>query len=490
MWRCIRRSLRVTKPRKKQTQYDQELLNWRKEMKATIDKYRNEFWELQTQVENDRITEFNQKELERLEHEATRKRHTALKLSKYAREMIEFKEEKKKKRDSKRMILAQDWAQKNQSRTLLINTLNLDSETWINKDNLDEKVKDRLFVPENIDYTDYYSKLRQESYLSLEGLPKSSYDHFNNRKETQFRNAFLSTLYSDIKSFIKDLTFSAEQKLFEDYEATKFYLMDNPQELKEVQQKYKLILASARAKESKDLNMFLQKSHKQLSTLANLVSRWNSYVDVLKMDDHEVMLYAAEEQMKSGELPEMFGEQEEAFEGDMQEPNPEFSEELPEEAINRENFAEEMEAKESFSGQLDVQKLFEESEGGASELDIYSGVSFEKETTPLEAKTALDQVLAEMNAEVSRPEDLYEINKVPGVEFNQEKEGVYNPAISLETFKQKTLSIDDQDLNLQSRWKKAEILRLIDKLNSIPVQEPHMLLKIFNHHRYDPPVFN
>jgi hypothetical protein len=56
--------------------------------------------------------------------------------------------------------------------------------------------------------------------------------------------------------------------------------------------------------------------------------------------------------------------------------------------------------------------------------------------------------------------------------------------------KERISSLNDKDISLHDRWRKDEIIKLIDRLNSYKIEEPQLLIKIFKHHRYDPVRFS
>ena len=68
----------------------------------------------------------------------------------------------------------QEWSEK-------IVRLNKDSQHWITKQNFEEKVVEELFIPEAINYSDYYAKLRLKAFYADLGEIESKLDVFNNR---------------------------------------------------------------------------------------------------------------------------------------------------------------------------------------------------------------------------------------------------------------------------------------------------------------------
>jgi len=136
-----------------------------------------------------------------------------------------------------------------------------------------------------------------------------------------------------------------------------------------------------------------------------------------------------------------------------------------------------------------------------SDADMYSDVVSDKKVEPTgaEIKQTLDQLLEELNREFANSEEMFKNdNEIPETKYFKDIQdlpenqhmNVFNPTFSLLHFEERISKIDDNQLDLQSKWRKRECLNLIEMLNNTTVQDPHILLRVFNHHQYDPPTFD
>lgn len=387
-------------------------------------------------------------------------------------------------------------AGENEKKSIYIEALNLDSKKWITKDNLQETIREQLIVPHNLDFTEYYQRLREQSYHADAGLIGSNYDYFNNRAETKDRNKLVHPFYVEIKSCIKHLTYSPEIQLQEEYEGLKSRLYNYPDKIQLIRQKYLKIFKASRALDSKP-DVYLARAHKQLGLLLKLLGYWDKYITLVKMDDTQISSYAASLDGSNRELEDKFLEEDEGWDNDMKDPNPETSDYFDMEKTTAEEFLENLKSKEA---PVEVKfNKFEETDNLGTDADMY-GDSFGKSVEPaaVESKATLDQLLDELNRDFSVSDLFDKSQDIPDAKtFKKDESGEvypeiprsFNPAISLTSLQEKLSKINEVDLDMQARWKRSECLSMIESLNNLRIQEPHMLLKIFDHNQYDPPTF-
>ena len=111
---------------------------------------------------------------------------------------------------------------------------------------------------------------------------------------------------------------------------------------------------------------------------------------------------------------------------------------------------------------------------------------------PIKNEKLIDNVIDELLKEMNKSEELFKSKETISSAdiYEKAKQEDYSPIASLITIREKVESIDDKSLDLQNKARKYDILDLIEKLENTKVDEPHMLLKVYLHHRYEPPVFS
>ncbi|CAG9310550.1 unnamed protein product [Blepharisma stoltei] len=502
MLRVLIRHHRVVKPRREPTVFDLEFHKWKEDMKQCIDKYRREFWEIQTQVENEWIEHFNERWTIKRIKQDIHWRESVIKISKNTKKLLDYRAEKERQRQSHQKMLDEIEANENARKSLYISALNYESQFWITKENMDERIREQLIVPHNLDFTEYYTRLRYHSLQMDDGISASKFDNFNNREETFKRNQLLHPFYVELKSCIKHLTYTPEHQLQQDYEGMKSRLYTQPEKIKLLREKYIQIVKASRALDQMD-DIFLIRTHKQLGLLKKMLGFWDQYISIVKLDEIQMMSYVASLDGSNQEIEEkVFEEEINDFEEDMKPPNPESSDYFEAQNTPKEQILEIMQAKEELKKpEWQMDELIEGDQKG-TDIDMYGEEASFKNVEPNESKQTLDQLLRELNQEMSANELFNMGQEIPDLKTYQEHDElaikanqpiapkIFNPSISLLGLHERISKINEYKLDLQGRWRKSECLGLIESINNTHIQEPHMLLKVFSHLQYDPPKFD
>jgi hypothetical protein len=327
MFKAVLRNFRLTK-RRKNLDNLKEQVEWRKALDESRRKHHLEFWEIQTEVENEWLTSYNKALMKKYYRRQTKHRDSVIKISQRTQELIDERAEKiKQKENLRKSIESENWKDVLRKKELM-DILNIESKKWITLDNYKERVTETLIIPENLDHSSYYTHLRDLSVIAgLEKIVPSAED-FNNRDETNAKNSLLVPAFSDVRSYIKRISYSPLQPLVEDYHASKSRLYNYPSKIEKIKQAYQNVLESWKAKESM-VSIFLDRMMQQTDLLVLLVESWNRYIQIAKLDDAEVRLGLDN---IINDLPERIffdidKSDDQGFHGnqDFQEPNPETS---------------------------------------------------------------------------------------------------------------------------------------------------------------------
>lgn len=495
-----RRFATRVKARRALTPYQQELIQWRKLYKQTVDSYRQDFWEMQTRVENEWIENYNRSLIRRNTKFQQRRKESVINIATHTTKLQQNKLIQHQARQAKLYRQQLQAAEKERQNTELLHKLNAESDQWLTAETIDEKLKEDLILPHSLDYTDYYRKLKEDLSIHRLGLPYGKRDLYNNRPETRYRNMLMHPHYLNMKAAIKKLTFTPAHELEQDFEAAKKYLIDNPEAIKALREKYLKLWQTIKASD-RETDKFLVNTHKQLRLLESLVSSWDNYIKVAKLNDNMIALMT-EDQLVQGGLAELPKEEnlEEEWDDDMKGANIETSDYFEEEKVPKDEFLEIMRMKEESKPNIDFSSVFAETDettGMGSDIDLYTGeniatITMDSDTKMAEAVQSIEQLLDSIQREYGEHdffENLEELPKGFKEDYLALEKGD-NRLFVLVGLRERINSLNDKDISLQDRWRKDEIIKLIDRLNSYKIEEPQLLTKIFKHHRYDPVRFS
>lgn len=486
MLRILFRSHRLTKKRIL-TAYQGEVRQWKADFKASIAKHREDFWEFQTGVENDWINNYNKALMKKHHKRSCSNREAVINISKNTTYLQKLREENSRKKESNLKALADKYADDFFRKKELIDVLNLESKNWINLENYKEKITPKLILPDNLDTSSYYVRVRETAMIAGFGKHHPNDNAYNNRQETMIKNSITIPIFNELKGLIKKLTYTPIWRLYEDFEGAKGRLYDHPDKIKEIAKKYESLAQAWIDLEKNNQDIYLERIFVRLSILEKVCRMWNKYISVTKMDDTEIrMTHTA---VSDKEVIVEVADENEAWDKDFEEQNPETSDAFVEEIqLEKEEFKEGLELADLTKMSNDVMtfNLGGESEP-ATDFDMYTG----KQGSSEQNMKSLEDVMNELVRDVNDSKDLFQkqgdFDEIDLEEAANVEE--FSPVFSLVDLKKKIEAISDKDLNLQPKLKRGDILRLIEKLNHCKIDEPHMMIKIWKHHRYGPAVF-
>jgi len=498
---------------------------WRDEFEASRTQHRNEFWEIQTEVENDWINSYNKALIKKFNKRSTSNRDAVIRIANRTVELAEERAEKQRQQESARKAKADEYSKTLLRKQELVEIMNIESEKWITLENYKDKITESLIIPENLDHSSYYSQLRELSVIAGFGKIVPEGNDFNNKEETQYKNTLIVPIFANVRSAIKKLSYSPLQPLFEDFEAAKSRLYNYPEKISEITKVYQSISLSWKAKERKDPKIYLTRLQEQTNLLVNLITEWNHYINVTKYDDQELRLafsHLIRDDYKNGLSEGSEEEENEAglskaeSKNDFEEANPETSDaldmaldnnkeqEIPEEekfpgnegssSSSSSEFLdseEEVAAKEEEKEDLriDAKKVIDgigQDSDLFSDFDMYKGIQGEGKPEDLKfVERIVNEAVKEGN-KVDEEELEYEEDKDKVLDLEQY---VFTPTYAVLGMKIRVEEIPEDGLDSEAKDSRYMILQNLDKLMNIRVEEAHMLVKVYKYHRYDPPVF-
>lgn len=458
------------------------------------------------------MDDYTRKTEEKLHRQLVKSKEHTILLCQRTKEKLDFVEKKRQRQAAKAEARRKHDEMQKWSRERLITALNIDSQTWITPFNVDERLKEGLIVPLSLDFTDYYQDLKHDILLGKEGIKLNGDLNYNNRAETVIRNTLMLPLFTDLKSVVRKMTFSELVKLEQDFEAAKAVLKleEKPNlssELTNLRDKY-VNLASAIESRDQEPEIYIQKAYEQMVYSQELLFKWNEYMRIARLSDEEVIAHMLGGKEKEGEQTVLSeaaqeGEKEETWEQDLEAPNPEDSDEVPQEAVSAKAAAIEKDRLLQELGDFDVEKSLSSPSAPATTtavpgFDMYSGAEetvrsgiYEKERQE-EVQTLLTFMFGSITSRLAEPGDVFDsfgMIREPKPLLQPPEEKVIHTSLVLGKVRKALESIKEEKLSFELRVKKSEIMVGLEALENIRVSEPRLLHRIFQHHRYLPPKF-
>ena len=469
-------------------------------MKSARKQLYSEFWESQRNVENEWVDNFNKVQLEKHRKQVIKRKESVIKISKATSDHLDWVRRRDEDAQNRADLRAAKKAEKVEMISKWVDRLNVESENWITKENYHEKITEELIIPEAIHSTSYYEKLRQKSYLSELGSPQTRFDGFNNRAETKLRNSFLFPIFIEIKSAVKHLTWTEQHKLEHEFKTDKALLLleDIPkvEEVPKLRDLYKNLAKAQLDQETQEAK--LQKLYDYLRTLQTLLLNWQKYINIAQMDETGLHQFSVANAKASGIINEEdFAAQDSVVKWDDDftegavETSDAFEHMEGEEDENDPEFAEDDEVG------MEVTRMFQDHD--TDQDNMYTGAISDDANpdyiaeTKLDEKSVFDKILQEIRYQQPMLEEFF--GKIPEdvEESNKEvadMDAVYNPSMVMEKLRAKIEAIPEENLQLQEKYHRFQILESIQRIQSIEIDEPQLLYQVFKFHRYDPVSFD
>ena len=119
----------------------------------------------------------------------------------------------------------------------LLYMLDRQTENWLTPNNIEEKINlqlNNIFPPVILSHVDYYNRINRYAMLVEQGLNEEAEQVRLNKKIIDFKNKQLAPLYHELKTIIKNFTYSEEYSVYELYNETVNRLRNNFEGLKQI----------------------------------------------------------------------------------------------------------------------------------------------------------------------------------------------------------------------------------------------------------------
>ena len=196
--------------------------NERKAHQQEVKKYRREhkeeYWNLQTQVENQFLRTFRQERIGKVQRDLDRWRNQICNISWMSQKKMKFLQE----REDKLLATMRDQDIKDGRRRMenryLLDAMEIESRRWPKLHDLDNSVATNIILPQTIlNYGEYQMKLQRLAFYAEQGDNEAMQKLLDKEDVMQKKNSFLQPLYRDLKSAIKHMTYSEEYKIMREY---------------------------------------------------------------------------------------------------------------------------------------------------------------------------------------------------------------------------------------------------------------------------------
>lgn len=521
-----------------------EFAKERVEYKYLLKQYRmkniKEYWERQTQVENEYIADQNRIQTEKRHRDFMRQKESIVKIAAATQRHIEFQ---KRNEDKKLGILHKHMLNeeaKRANRQQMIKMLEFDSKTWYNLENIEEKMVGEVLVPDFVyDQTTYYTHLQEQALLYETAQFEEMEENISEHKFTKAKNDLLAPIYAEVVSIIKRITHNQETEYLEEYNHLKEVILSKERLTPEEQQEkisrlrdsYSQLIANLRGELGQTSNK-INNLHEQLLFLYNLLKTWENYVSCIKMDKYEYeMLHKqkreedeitgfdetqakqkSEDPMKAENFSDALTSANErvttdsASESDIETSkiaellkNPKEFRKVFEEAskTNKEQLEEgQIPEEDEFEAILkkpteELEQEFEEefAESQDKEKFLYGGSRGKRaiEATELLKMTTIDSLIPvdeiqkartfrELKLDFNSIDAIQEVDLIPDHENPQK----LNTSAMIEAYKKALGEVETgESLSRKEKSKLQDIKKLLNKIGEIRVEEGRLLMKVF-----------
>ena len=212
------RPLRVAAKRQINYDYENEVKNFKVEAAKMRKIHKDEYWMLQTQVENKYLETYKQERIDKLSYDMTKWRTQICNISlmtKNKMEALQDREDRILERMRRKDIA--DGKRKLMNRYKL-DAMQLESRRWPKLNDLDNTISTQFLLPQTIlNYAEYQDKLQRIAFHAEQGDYEAMQKLLDKEEVMTKKNSLLQPIYRDIKVTIKHMTYTPEYKLMREY---------------------------------------------------------------------------------------------------------------------------------------------------------------------------------------------------------------------------------------------------------------------------------
>ena len=297
--------------------YQKEIKQYNTEMISVKKSMTKLFWEDQTKIENQYISEMRTKAEQTYFNRQVKDRNIMISHSYECYKQIQDEIERQQRWLAKQKVWKIQKLEEKEEKNDFLYLLDRQSEDWLTPENIDFKLNKVMenIVPTNIlSHKDYYYKLNKQAILIDQGMHEQAEVLKREGEDISTKNKFLDPLYKQLKSMIKEMTYTNTHDIYYEYKdlvlkiKTKFGDENNSETSKKVLQditnKYKELLTKTRLYNENPVYKF-ELLENNIKNILNIVVAWNRYIDILYLNNQEILELTNREKDNSLEfLPE------------------------------------------------------------------------------------------------------------------------------------------------------------------------------------------
>ena len=278
-------------------------------MKEARKKHKEEYWRVQTQVENQGFQQFREERLKKQQDDLTSWRTSVCKIAYQTQKKLDLltKKEDLLLESMRRSDIKQ--TRKRVSDKLMLNAMEIEQNRfWPSLSTLDSKIDSDVIIPQTVlNFGEYQAKLQKLAILYEQGKDKEMQSLLDNQQQIDRKNKLLQPIFREMKGLIRHMSFNPEFELMREY-ITKRNQFDktlqgtkSPEERTQIMLKLKKMYAAILAQRQNELRnsttLRLKTIQKRLEDIFELLNLWNQYVDVVYMSEAETNMLEAISQM-------------------------------------------------------------------------------------------------------------------------------------------------------------------------------------------------
>jgi len=303
-------SVRVTQPRRVNTEFENEKRDYKKLLKSYRLKNISEYWERQTKVENEYIEKWNKLQQQKGARDLMNLRASVVKVAAGTQNHIKERTQNEAKKIANIQKYELDQAARKANRMKMLQMLNFDSKTWYTAENIEQKMVSEVLIPDFVyDQTAYYLQLQELAILYERADYQGMEGAMNEAEFIREKNTKILPLYSELVSLIKKITYDQEAQYLEDYSYLKDVVENNEEltiagkeeKINKLQSSYKQLISQWKAESNSPSNR-INTLHDQLVYLFSLLKIWRTYITLVKMDKISFDILLREEE-EDDEIP-------------------------------------------------------------------------------------------------------------------------------------------------------------------------------------------
>ena len=211
--------LRVRVAREINYDFENERKKLKEDMKLRRKQYKEEYWQMQTQIENKHFEDFRAERKMKQRNDLDKWRTAICKMAKNAQDHVKYLEKKEERTLEKMRMTDIKNMRKSINNKMMLDSMDMDAEkNWPTMANLQDKIDADVIIPQNVlNYKDYQNKLQRLAIFAELGDHDAMQAVLDNQLIIEKKNTLLQPVFRDLKSMIRHMSHTPEYELLRDY---------------------------------------------------------------------------------------------------------------------------------------------------------------------------------------------------------------------------------------------------------------------------------